>query len=139
MRNPKNLKEVQRLVGRLTSFSQFVPRLAERIKFILKVMKKADKFKWSEECEKTFIVVKQGLAATPILSKPNRGEPLLVYLVVSAEAISATIAQGTTEQRLVYFVSRVLQDTDIRYQMIEKVALALVHTTRKVAELLPKL
>lgn len=40
MRSPQGLKEVQRLVGRLTSLSRFIPRLAERIRLIIKIMKK---------------------------------------------------------------------------------------------------
>jgi len=32
MRSPKNLKEIQQLLGRLTALSRFVPRLAERIR-----------------------------------------------------------------------------------------------------------
>jgi len=40
MRSPKNLKEIQRLVGRLTSLARFLPKLTERIKSILKIMKK---------------------------------------------------------------------------------------------------
>lgn len=41
MRSPLNLKEVQRLVGRLTSLSRFIPKLVKRMKPILKVMKKS--------------------------------------------------------------------------------------------------
>ena len=44
MRSPDNLKEVQRLVGRLTSLSRFMPRLVDKIRPILKLMKKAEKF-----------------------------------------------------------------------------------------------
>lgn len=40
MRSPQNLKEVKRLVGRLTSLSRFIPRLAERIRPIVKKLKK---------------------------------------------------------------------------------------------------
>jgi len=54
MRSPDNLKEVQRLVGRLTSLSRFMPRLAEKINPILRLMKKAEKFAWNESCEEAF-------------------------------------------------------------------------------------
>ena len=131
MRSLDNLKEVQRLVGRLTSLSRFMPRLTDKIRPILKLMKKAEKFAWNESCEEAFQIVKRALAQPPILSKPVHGMPLLVYLAVSPEAVSVAIVQGKTEQKLIYFVSQVLQDAKTRYQVIKKVALALVHASRR--------
>jgi len=48
MRSPKNLKEIQRLVGRLTSLARFLPKLTEKIKPILKIMKKQTADKWDD-------------------------------------------------------------------------------------------
>jgi len=67
------------------------------------------------------------LSQPPVLSKQAQGLPLLVYLTASPEAVSVTIVLGTTDQKSIYFVSRVLQDVETRYQMIENVSLALVH------------
>jgi len=80
-------------------------------------------------CEAAFTKVKKRLSTPLVLRKLKDGEPLLVYLAVTDEAISATIAQGTTDQKHVYFVSRVLQSPETHYQTIEKVALVLVHTS----------
>jgi len=55
-----------------------------------------------------------------------------VYLAVSEEAVSVALVQETEgEERSVYFVSRTLHSAETRYQMIEKVALALVLMTRR--------
>lgn len=70
MRSPNNPKEVQRLLGRLTSLSRFMPRLADKIKSILKLIKKVEKFLWNETCKEAFKVVKQTLSHPPVLSKP---------------------------------------------------------------------
>jgi len=82
-----------------------MPRLADKIIPILKLMKKAEKFAWNESCEEAFQIVKRALAQPPILSKPVHGMPLLVYLAVSPEVVSAAVIQGKTEQKLIYFVS----------------------------------
>ena len=86
MRSPQNLEEVQRLVGRLTSLSRFMPRLADKIRPILKLMKKAKKFSWNATCEEAFSAVKQALSQPPILRKSIPRVPLLVYLAVSLES-----------------------------------------------------
>jgi len=57
-----------------------------------------------------------------------------VYVAVSEEAVSATLVQEPEcEERSVYFVSRTLHAAETRYQMIKKVTLALVLTTRRMS------
>jgi len=131
MRSPHDLKEVQQLVGRLTYLSRFMPRLADKIRPILKLMKKIEEISWNATCEEAFSIVKQALSQPPILSKPIPGVHLLVYLAMSLEAVSVALVQGKTDQKPVYFLSRVLQDFETRYQMIQTVALALVHASRR--------
>lgn len=93
MRSPHNLKEVQRLVGRLTSLSRFIPRLAERSKPILKVMKKSAPEGWNQECEDAFQVVKDILTQPPVMSRPVPGHELQVFLATTDDAISAALVQ----------------------------------------------
>lgn len=71
------------------------------------------------------------LSQPSVLSKPIQGLPLLVYLATLLEVMSISIVQGLTDQKLIYFVSRVLQDVWTRYQMIEKVALSLIHSSHR--------
>ncbi|XP_027927512.1 uncharacterized protein LOC114184399 [Vigna unguiculata] len=54
-----------------------------------------------------------------------------VYLSVSDDTISTTLVQENPEQRLVYFINRVLQSSEMRYQLIEKIALALMTAARR--------
>nr|KYP34877.1 Retrovirus-related Pol polyprotein from transposon opus [Cajanus cajan] len=85
-----------------------------------------------KELQQAFEALKATLATPPILTRPDPSSPLLVYLAVSAEAISSVLVQekeGT--QTPIYFVSRLLQDSETWYQLIEKVALGLVHTSRR--------
>lgn len=55
----------------------------------------------------------------------------MVYLVVIDEAINTAIAHRTTDQKPVYFISRVLQGPKTRYQTIEKLALVLVDAPQR--------
>ncbi|XP_020235170.1 uncharacterized protein LOC109815012 [Cajanus cajan] len=97
MRSPQNLKEVQKLAGRLTSLSRFLPCLAEIAKPIIGLLKKVKKFEWSVGCEKAFNELKQRLGSPPVLSKPDPQADMVVYLCVSNEAISAVIVQENGE------------------------------------------
>nr|KYP35891.1 Retrovirus-related Pol polyprotein from transposon 297 family [Cajanus cajan] len=72
------------------------------------------------------------LTTQPILQKPDHKANLLLYLAVAEGTISAVIVQEHQKtQTSIYFISRVLQDTEKRYQTIEKLALALVTAARR--------
>jgi len=75
MRSLKNLKEVQRLVGRLTSLARFLPRLTKRIKPILKVMKKQTADKWDDHCKNAFQEIKAMIGNLPIMCRPFDNSP----------------------------------------------------------------
>lgn len=70
--------------------------------------------------------------SSPILSSPKPGEDLYMYLAVSDHVVSVVLLK-TQEgvHRLVYFISKTLVDLETRYLPLEKLALVLVHTTRK--------
>nr|KYP75938.1 hypothetical protein KK1_020150 [Cajanus cajan] len=67
-----------------------------------------------------------GLTTPPILQRPDHHSDLLFYLAVEERAISMVIVQEHHKVKMpIYFISRVLQDTEKRYQTIKKLALAL--------------
>lgn len=118
-------------MGCLTSLSRFIPRLVERLKPILKVMKTGVQGCWSDQCEKTFKEVKDILTKPPIMGRPEPGHDLQIFLATSDEAISAGLMQETPQFKLVYFVSMSLKDAEVRYQRLEKVALSLLYAARR--------
>jgi len=126
MRSPKNLKEIQRLVGRLTSLARFLPKLTERFKPIPKIMKKKIADKWDDRCEEAFQQIKVMISSPLIMSRPVEELPLQLYLSVTDDMINAALVQENLEQRPVYFISWVLQSVETKYQLVEKIALALL-------------
>jgi len=132
MRSPTCLKEVQQLNGRLAALSRFLPKLAEKAKPLFSLLKGSKTFVWSEECESMFLNIKKDLSSLPVLVSPPAQAPLLVYLVVAQTAISfVLIYEEGKKQSPVYFTSRTLQPVKERYQVIEKLVLALVFSARR--------
>ena len=67
-----------------------------------------------------------------MLSKSRDGEPIYIYLSVSEKAISSVLVkEEEKQQKPVYYVSKALQGAEVRYQKIEKLALTLVISVRK--------
>ncbi|XP_073138302.1 uncharacterized protein [Henckelia pumila] len=132
MPSPTSIKEVQRLTGRITALARFIARSAHRSYHFFQVLRKAQRFGWTEQCEQAFQELKEHLASLPILVKPEPGERLWIYLSTTEKAVSTVlIKEEKGDQRPVYYVSHALKGAEVRYTEIEKMALALVITARK--------
>jgi len=128
MRSPTSVKKVQRLIGRLTTISRFLPKLVEQIQPIIQLLKKSAKFTRNDDCEQIFQKLKTILTSPLILHKLDTHQPLLVYITATDHTVSAVLVQDVGgNQHLVYFVSRTMQDPETRYQVVEKFALFVVH------------
>ena len=66
----------------------------------------------------------------PMLTAPEPGEDLFMYLSVSEHVVSAVLLRD----RGVYYISKTLVDVEMRYLPLEKLVLALVHATRKLPQ-----
>ena len=66
-----------------------------------------------------------------MLTAPDLGEDLFMYLLVSDHAVSAVLLRDQGVQHLVYYISKTFVNAETRYLPLEKLVLALVHATRK--------
>jgi len=132
MRSPTTVKEVQQLTGRMAALSRFVSASGEKGHSYFQCLRRNNKFVWSKECEEAFVKHKEYLASPPVLCKPLVGTPLRLYFAVTERAVSAVLDQDQGQaQKPVYFVSKVLQGPEVRYQALEKAAPAVVFSARR--------
>jgi len=54
MRFTTNVKEVHRLIGRLTTISYFLPRLVDQIRSMIKLLTKFARFLCDNQCQSRF-------------------------------------------------------------------------------------
>ena len=66
-----------------------------------------------------------------MLSAPEPGEELFMYLSVSGHAVSAVLLRDQGVQQPMYYINKTLVDAETRYLPLEKLVLALIHATRK--------
>ena len=66
------------------------------------------------------------------MSSPVVDKVLFAYIAVALYAISLVLIRvDSSIQRSVYYVSKLLNETEVRYLPLEKAILAIVHATRK--------
>ena len=127
---PLNIKEVQRLTGRIAALSRFVSKASDKCQPFFQVLKKA--FQWDTHCKEAFSALKTYLSSPPILISPIEGDMLTLYLSVSDFSTSALLVRDKDKvQHPVYYYSRALRGAEERYPRMEKLILALVTVARK--------
>ncbi|KAK1426836.1 hypothetical protein QVD17_15516 [Tagetes erecta] len=101
----------------------------------MKVLKQSlgkNDFKWTEEAGEAFEELKKHLCALPKLAAPRVGERLYLYLAVAKSAVSSVLMVDREGVQIpIYYISRVLKDYEERYLVLEKLALSLVYTSRR--------
>jgi len=132
MRSPISVKEVQQLTGRMVALSKFVSAGGDKGNPCFQCLKRYNRFVWTRECKEAFVKLKEYMASPPVFWKLELGTLLRLYFAVTEKAISSILLQEQDQvQRLIYFVSKVLQGSEVRYQALEKIALTVVFSTRR--------
>ena len=115
MQEPTNIKGVQQLIGRLAALSRFVSRMGERTLPFYQLLRKGEKFEWTEEARKAFADLKKTLSTPPILAVPKEQEKLYLYIAARSSMVSTTLVVERAEegkvqsiQRPIYYLSMLL-------------------------------
>jgi hypothetical protein len=134
----QDLKGVQKVLGSLAALSRFISQLGEKSLPLYRLLKKHERFSRTAEAQKALSMLKATLAHVPILTPPQDGEPLYLYVAATTQVVSAVIVAERTEeghalpvQRPVYYISEVSSETKARYPQIQKLLYAVVLARRK--------
>jgi hypothetical protein len=102
---PRNLKDMQRLVGCMAALGRFIARSGEKALPFFKLMKCTRKFEWTPEADKAFAELKRYLTSPPIMVTTRPHEPLLLYITATPRTASAILVaerdtQVTTKEKV---------------------------------------
>jgi hypothetical protein len=132
LKPPKTVQEVQRLTGMTTALNRFISRSTEKCCPFFDLIKKGKNFQWGDQSDQAFKQLKTYLIAAPLLATSMNEESLFIYLAASKHAVSAAIVREEYNiQRPVYYTSKTLDGAESRYLPLEKLAFALVCSTKK--------
>ncbi|XP_017224963.1 uncharacterized protein LOC108201178 [Daucus carota subsp. sativus] len=130
--SPSNIREVQRLTGRVAALNRFISRSSDRCRPFYNVLRRNKGFTWTDEHEKALLELKQYLTSPPLLAKSTPGEDLYLYLSVTSHAVSSVLVKlHEGIQSPVYYTSKSLIEAETRYTPLEKLVLALTMTSTK--------
>ena len=91
MESPKSIREVQRLMGRITALNRFISQATDKCLPFFKTLRRGKEMVCTEEFEKAFQELKRYPRNPSILSKPILSKNLYLYLVISDSAVSLVL------------------------------------------------
>jgi hypothetical protein len=70
-----NIYEVRSFLGLADYYRKFIPNFSKIAKPITVVLKKGNKYVWSDACDETFENLKKLLTTSPVLAQPDITKP----------------------------------------------------------------
>lgn len=131
---PSTIKELQYLLGKINFFQRFISNLSGKTQAFSPLLRlKKEKFEWQPKHQVVFEKIKEYVARPPILSPPCRNICMRLYIFVSDLMIGSMLAQedDKEDERSIYYLSRVLNDAETRYNTIEKLCICLYFSCMK--------
>ncbi len=110
----------------------FISRSAKKCRPFFDLIKKGKNFQWGDQSNLAFKQLKAYLTAAPLLATSVNRESLYIYLDASEHAVNTAIVREEYNiQRPVYYTSKTLDGAESRYLPLEKLAFALICSTKK--------
>jgi hypothetical protein len=94
----RDLKGVQKVLGCLAALSRFISRLGEKGLPLYRLLKKHERFSWTVKAQEALDNLKATLARAPILTPPQDGEILYLYVAATTQVVSAIIVVERMEE-----------------------------------------
>ena len=133
---PKNQKQLQRLLGLTGYFRKFIRKYAAIAKPLSDLLRKNARFAWGASQQDAFLQLKQALTQAPILHlyRPDRYTEL--HTDASKEGYGSVLLQKCPkdgEMHPVYYMSRKTKPEEKNYHSYELETLAIVRSLEKFA------
>ena len=106
MQRPTNVRQVQQLAGRVAALSRFISKLGEKALPFYQLLRKSEKFEWTDEAQRASEHLKVLLSTSPILVTPHDKEPLLLYIAATNQVVSTVLVVERPKEGHVYNVQR---------------------------------
>ena len=129
---PKTRKQLKAYLGLTKYYRRFVRNYAAIAAPLNSLLKKDTEYKWSDECEASFKLLKEKLMSSPILAFADTRRPFFISVDASGTAIGYILGQKDSEGRevVISYGGRALRGTELKWSICERECLALVEAIK---------
>lgn len=131
--SPKNVKGVRSILGMFEWYRRFIENFSIKAAPITDLLKNPNgKFKWTEEAESAFNVLKKALTSAPILATPDFNLKFTIQTDACDEGMGAVLTQVQNGcERVIEFMSQKFSSAQKKYSTTEKECLAVILAVEK--------
>ena len=88
---PTDLIHIQKLARCVAALSRFISRLGEKALPLYCLLRRTEHFVWTDTAAEGLDEIKTLLDSNPVLTAPNIGEPVLLYIAATHQVVSAVL------------------------------------------------
>jgi len=88
---PNTQKKVRQFLGKINFYNEYVPNIAILLDPLHNLLRKNQRFIWTEECQKSFEKIKKLMCSQPILEIFDPELPILIYTDASIQGMGAVL------------------------------------------------
>ena len=96
MPKPRSPKEIKQFLGLTSYYRKFVPRFSDMARPLTKLLAHDCEFKWTNQCDNSFQMLKDTLCSAPILKYPDTTKPYTLYTDASKYGWAGVLTQSHT-------------------------------------------
>ncbi|KAJ8761995.1 hypothetical protein K2173_006597 [Erythroxylum novogranatense] len=109
---PTTVTEVRSFLGLAGYYRRFVEGFSIIATPLTKLLRKNQKFVWSDECQRSFEELKHRLTSAPVLTLPTGEGSYTVYSDASRKGLGCVLMQG---DKVIAYASRQLKPYEVNY------------------------
>ena len=133
---PMSIEEVKHFNGMCSYYQKFIPHFSDITRCLNDMMRKGAVFKWTNECDNAFKLLKEKLMEEPVLINPQVNKDYVIHCNTSKFSYSAILQQtrpGTDELAPVAYFSGNFSKMQVKWNIMEKEAYAIYKSIKRFA------
>lgn len=129
---PTSVTELKSFIGMVEHYSKFIPELNTEMAPMFVLTRKGCKWGWTEEFQQTFEKVKEAIARYQLLTHYDPDKSMVLSVDASDKGMCGVLSHLEDDiEKPILFFSRVFTETEKRYPILHREALAIVWSLEK--------